>query len=136
MCAGPFAVFFKDQKHHVLCTRFAPPATAEQCANDYAEAIKGRNGALEFALYDNSLKEEKRGDFSGQWVTGVSSLWVDSYTVKMTGDTHATVSFLYVDNSPEQYTEAVTLTIQENSESPGYYNITDIGNASDVNNSV
>jgi len=112
--------------NHVLCVKFTPPATAEQCAADYAEAVKGRNGALEFALYDDGLKDEKWGGFIGQWVTGVSSPWVDSYTVKMTDDTHAIVSFLYADNSSDQYTESVTLTIQENGGSPGYYYITDI----------
>ena len=122
--------------NHVLCSKFSPPATAEQCAADYAESVKGRNGALEYALYDDSLKNEKRGDFTGHWVTGVSSPWVGSYTVKMTDDIHAFISFVYEDSSPDQYTEDVTLTVQENSECPGYYHITGIREASGVNSGV
>ncbi len=55
-------------------------------ANTWAEAIKMRNGALQYALLTPSLQSEKYEEYVAlNWVTGTSSPWVKDYTVTEKG---------------------------------------------------
>ena len=51
-------------------------------ANTWAEAVKMRNGALQYALLTPSLQSEKYEEYSAMnWVTGTSSPWIKEYKV-------------------------------------------------------
>jgi len=55
-----------------------PHAAAEM----WAEAVKTRNGALQYAIMSPELKKEYYSFFVGLgWVTGVSSPWIESYEI-------------------------------------------------------
>jgi hypothetical protein len=58
------------------------PASAGEAVNDWAEAVKNRNGAVQYSLLSPELKKRTLEAYRGMsWVTGVSSPWVDSYQV-------------------------------------------------------
>ena len=55
-------------------------------AGTWAEAVKMRNGALQYALLTPSLQAEKYEEYVAMnWVTGTSSPWVKDYTVTEKG---------------------------------------------------
>ncbi|MGB9867404.1 MAG: copper amine oxidase N-terminal domain-containing protein [Bacillota bacterium] len=55
-------------------------------ANAWADAVKNRNGAVQFALLSPELREKYRPAFEQLgWVTWVSGPWVESYQVSCTG---------------------------------------------------
>jgi len=60
----------------------APKASAE-AVEKWAEGVKTRNGALQFAMFSPGLKEQMLSSFEklGGWVTGQSSPWVESYEI-------------------------------------------------------
>jgi hypothetical protein len=58
------------------------PASADEAVNDWAEAVKNRNGAVQYSLLSPELKKRTLEAYRGMsWVTGVSSPWVDSYQI-------------------------------------------------------
>jgi hypothetical protein len=58
------------------------PASANEAVNDWAEAVKNRNGAVQYSLLSPELKKQTLKPYQAvNWVTGVSSPWVDSYQV-------------------------------------------------------
>ena len=58
------------------------PGTPEEALEQWAEAIKTRNGALEYAVLSPELREERLEYFESlAWATGTSSPWVESYEV-------------------------------------------------------
>lgn len=62
--------------------RALAPKNAEDAVNTWAEAVKSRNGAVEYAVLSPELKKAMYSDFEEtNWVTGVSSPWVDSYKI-------------------------------------------------------
>lgn len=71
-----------EQRRIELLEDALAPKTAEAAAYDWAEAIKTRNGAWQYALMDEELREEYLEEFeSTNWVTGFSSPWVEKYEV-------------------------------------------------------
>lgn len=56
----------------------------EQAANLWAKGVKNRNGALQYAVMDNKLKEKFSNILEKErqsWVTGGSSPWVETYKI-------------------------------------------------------
>ena len=65
-----------------LLEKALAPTTADQAAQDWAQALKTRNGAWQYALLSEELRAEKLADFEMSWVTGFSSPWVTDYEVE------------------------------------------------------
>ncbi len=64
--------------------RYVGVCSPEAAASLWAEGLKQRSAALQYAAMSDMLKEEyqKRLQTTApNWVTGVSSPWVDSYTI-------------------------------------------------------
>lgn len=84
----------KDERRIELLETALAPKTAEAAAYDWAEAIKTRNGAWQYALMNEQLKEEYLPQFEeSNWVTGFSSPWVADYTVSREEDEVNDVKF-------------------------------------------
>lgn len=100
-----------------LLQKAIAPATAEDAAKQYAEAIKTRNGAWQYALLTPELKLQKKETFDEMgWVTGVSSPWVDSYEVgegkqKSIGEWQFDVSFVYATSTGKSDPETEQITV-------------------------
>jgi hypothetical protein len=59
------------------------PKDPYSAAKSYAEGVKTRNGALQYAVMSPELRSEHYSEFAGLgWVTGVSSPWVESYEIR------------------------------------------------------
>ena len=58
------------------------PTTPKEAAEKWAQGVKDRNGALQYAVLSPELKEQSLSDFEGfGWVTGVSSPWVEHFEI-------------------------------------------------------
>lgn len=57
------------------------PKTPAAVAHLFAEANKNRNGAVQFMLFSESLKNKYKDSWP-YWVSGTSSPWITSYEVK------------------------------------------------------
>ncbi|MFJ8236124.1 hypothetical protein ACIQ34_10295 [Ureibacillus sp. NPDC094379] len=54
----------------------------EETVNRFGEAVKTRNGALQYALFTNEARVGLTQEFQhSHWVTGVSSPWAESYKI-------------------------------------------------------
>ncbi|MGE5629463.1 MAG: hypothetical protein ACM3TR_00025 [Caulobacteraceae bacterium] len=59
------------------------PKEPYAAAKSWAEGVKTRNGALQYAVMSPDLRSEYYSEFAGLgWVTGVSSPWVESYEIR------------------------------------------------------
>ncbi len=55
-----------------------------KCANMWASGLKARSGAIQYSTLSKSLKKEyasKINEIAPNWVTGVSSPWVDNFCI-------------------------------------------------------
>ncbi len=86
-----------DEKQSVFdkqIVKYIEPVTADNAVELYAEAIESRNGALQYALYSDTLKAAKKAELEElNWVTGVSSPWVLSYDIKKIGENSFDIVF-------------------------------------------
>ncbi len=83
-----------NQRRIELLETALAPKTAEAAAYDWAEAIKTRNGAWQYALMDEQLREQYLPQFEeSNWVTGFSSPWVEQYTVSREAEEISDVKF-------------------------------------------
>lgn len=58
------------------------PKTADGVAYSWAEAVKTRNGAWQYALMNDILRRQYVKEFEEtNWVTGFSSPWVEKYKI-------------------------------------------------------
>ncbi|TBL80590.1 copper amine oxidase N-terminal domain-containing protein [Paenibacillus thalictri] len=58
------------------------PASADEAVNKWAEWVKKRNGAAQYALLSPELRKRTLSSYKElNWVTGVSSPWVDNYEI-------------------------------------------------------
>jgi hypothetical protein len=58
------------------------PQTAEDAALTWAKGVQTRNGALQFAVLSPELQAKMKADYVAMnWVTGVSSPWVERYKI-------------------------------------------------------
>lgn len=84
-----------------------------QVTEDWAKAVKGRDGRTQYALMTPELQKSVYDEFSGlNWSTGTSSPWVESYTVQKT-DTGAEVIFDYATSTGPAGSYRQDLTFQE-----------------------
>jgi photosystem II stability/assembly factor-like uncharacterized protein len=58
------------------------PQTGDEAVQAWAKAVKSRNGAVQYALFSPGLQTKSLKAFEElNWVTGVSSPWVESYQI-------------------------------------------------------
>lgn len=70
------------QRQISLLQQALAPKNPEEAAKTWAEGVKMRNGALQFAVLSPELQEQKQAGYESiGWVTGVSSPWVESYNI-------------------------------------------------------
>ena len=65
-----------------LLEKHLTPQTAQETVLTWAKGVQTRNGALQFALLSPELQTKMKADYLAMnWVTGVSSPWVESYKI-------------------------------------------------------
>lgn len=80
--------------YYDLITEFIQPSSAMECIESYAKAVKDRNGAIQYALLSNDLRDNKYEHFKDyNFVTGVSSPWISSYDIKKMEDNSFKITF-------------------------------------------
>lgn len=104
----------KNRNIQYLMGMFAPPSTPEECVRLYASAVMERNGAVQFALYDDELKESTRDGFiSFHWVTGVSSPWVSGFDIVKISDLQFEVIYHYATSTGPGEDTSVKLSLTQ-----------------------
>ncbi len=99
--------------------RALAPKDAESAVSLWAEGVKTRNGALQYALMSSNLKEEKYSELSeGRWSTGTSSPWVESYEItelpKINDETYRyEVEFVYTDSTQAIFKQKEYVTVKK-----------------------
>jgi len=97
--------------------RALAPKSSLEAVNSWAEAVKTRNGAWQYAVMNPALKERFYEELSSMgWSTGTSSPWVKSFDVKELGKTgdgadRYSVTFTWTDstNATSKSTDYVTV---------------------------
>lgn len=107
-----------EQRRIELLEDALAPQTAESAADSWAEAIKTRNGAWQYALMDDNLRAQYREEFEEtNWVTGFSSPWVEKYQVSRESEDEVNVTFKVVfdwyTSSGYAYSNTGTLTVSK-----------------------
>lgn len=88
------------------------PKTAEAAVKMYAQAVKDRKGAIQYALYSGKLKAEKKHELETMnWVTGVSSPWVTGYTIKNKGNNKYDIVFNWATSAGKAPSSTVNITV-------------------------
>jgi acid phosphatase class B len=103
---------------HLLHEALIPkePLTA---AKTWAEGVKTRNGALQYAVMSSNLKKEYYAKFvEANWSAGVSSPWVESYKVtekyKIDNEMYRyEVEFTYTDSTKSKFATREDITINK-----------------------
>jgi len=100
-----------------LLERALEPKAPYAALNAWAEGVKTRNGALQYAVMSPKLKDLNYDGFVELgWVTGVSSPWVESYEIvekyRLNDDTYRyLVKFTYTDSTMSYYYEIKYVTV-------------------------
>jgi len=95
------------------------PRTPDLAAYSWAEAIKSRNGAWQYAIMDDKLRAEYLQQFEeSNWVTGFSSPWVEKYrvtreSVDEQGNVTFKVDFDWYTSAGYAYSNSGTLTVSK-----------------------
>jgi hypothetical protein len=95
------------------------PKDADQAAEDWAQSLAQRNGALRFALLSDSLRAKYEQDYAnGNWVIGCSSPWVDSDQVVFCGDDgkgafYFEIDYVLADSTDGKFPSSETITVQK-----------------------
>lgn len=79
--AGKVSPSESDTARITMLEKALAPKTPEAVAHLFAEANKTRNGAVQFMLFSESLKNEYKDSWP-YWVSGTSSPWITAYAVK------------------------------------------------------
>ncbi len=101
------------------------PKTAESAAYSWAEAIKTRNGAWQYAIMSEELRQQYLEQFEeSNWVTGFSSPWVEKYQVTREsedeqGNVMFKVKFDWYTSGGYEYSNTGTLTVSKFNNSQG-----------------
>ncbi|MEH7504167.1 hypothetical protein V7152_19495 [Neobacillus drentensis] len=70
------------QRQVELLQDWIAPQSAKEAVKTWAKAVKLRNGAVQFAVLSPDLQKQTKGTFEElNWVTGLSSPWVDKYPI-------------------------------------------------------
>lgn len=70
-----------DAMRILMLEKALAPQTPLGLASMFAKANKDRNGAVQFMLFSNQLKNEYKNNWP-YWVSGTSSPWILSFTIK------------------------------------------------------
>lgn len=106
------------QKSQILRLEEAlAPKDQLSAVNTWAEGVKMRNGALQYAVMSPELKKEYYDSLSeGNWSTGTSSPWVESYKITEKFKSDETyryeVEFIYTDSTNSKTTLKEYITIK------------------------
>lgn len=108
-----------------LIKGFSFPLSGEAAAKMYAEAVKTRNGAVQYGLFSDEIRKNKFMELSDlAFVTGVSSPWVDNYEITKINDNTFKIEFTLKTSVPADLTiETVNITVAEKF---GYWKIVSI----------
>jgi hypothetical protein len=94
--------------------------TPDEIANNWARGVMSRNGALQYALLCDELKKKMLPDFiSFQWVTGVSSPWIDKFEIvdKEKAENNIwkyTIKFHYTDSTKSSMYSTSIISVGKN----------------------
>lgn len=84
-----------------LVRDFQFPSSEEEAIEMFAEAIKSRNGAVQYGLLSDELRREEYSMLNElSFVTGTSSPWVDSYKITKTVDNKYRIDFTLKTSDP------------------------------------
>lgn len=85
-----------------LIIEFENPSDLNSAVEMYAKSVKGRNGAIQFALMNRDNRMSNYSNLNDlNFVTGVSSPWVDSYEILSTGDNTFKITFHLKTSEPK-----------------------------------
>jgi Copper amine oxidase N-terminal domain./Protein of unknown function (DUF3298). len=88
-----------------------------ECVKAYAEAVKRRNGAVQYGLFTDKYRDENYVNFSvGNFVTGVSSPWVESYDIAKTGDNLYKITFHATTSAKDKYDYVTEVALEKSGE--------------------
>lgn len=91
-----------------LVIKFENPSDLNGAVEMYAKSVKERNGAIQFGLMDMDNRMANYLKFNElNFVTGVSSPWVDSYEILPTGDNKFLITFNLKTSNPK---DVITMT--------------------------
>jgi len=99
--------------------RALAPKDPKSAANLWAEGVKTRNGALQYAVLSPELKEEMYEELSeAYWTTGTSSPWGKSFEVtelaKIDDECYRyKVSFTWTDSTQSTYTQNAYVEVKQ-----------------------
>jgi hypothetical protein len=121
-------VQIQDNRTRLLEAALAPN-TANEAAGKYAEAVKTRNGALQYAVMSDELKEQNRKSLEElNWVTGTSSPWVADYKIERTqgSDTRWTyqIHFIWTSSTGEREPSVETIVVEQRND---HWFVTQVG---------
>ncbi|STX40302.1 Uncharacterised protein [Legionella donaldsonii] len=72
-----------DAARIAMLEKALAPDSPDKVAALFAQANKDRNGAVQFMLFSQSLKNKYKDNWP-YWVSGTSSPWITSYKIKKT----------------------------------------------------
>lgn len=85
-----------------LVIKFENPNDLNSAVEMYAKSVKERNGAIQFGLMDMDNRLANYSNLNElNFVTGVSSPWVDSYEILSTGDNTFRITFHLKTSEPK-----------------------------------
>lgn len=103
-----------DSARITMLEKALAPQKPEDVAALFARANKERNGAVQFMLFSDQLKNKYKDNWP-MWVSGTSSPWITSYTIKQTANNKNSWTFLITyqwATSSGPFEPSLTQTIQ------------------------
>ena len=106
-----------DQVQVRLLEEALTPQDPQAAANIWAEGVKTRNGALQYAVMSPEFKKESySGLVDSNWSTGASSPWVESYEIterySFNNERYRfEINFTYTDSTKESFSTTEYVTI-------------------------
>lgn len=105
----------------------------QSAVRTWAEGVKKRNGALQYAMLTPGLKAKMFGELSAnRWTTGTSSPWVDRYEIiaqKVAPETaQFAVEFTYTDATGSTFTKTENVTVTKLG---GYWHVSAVNEEED-----
>lgn len=108
-----------ENSDYSQASEYESPTTEQEAVNMYAEAVKMRNGFVQYGLLDDNMRDERYDDYKGfSFVTGVSSPWIDSYEIKQLTEDLYQIIFTYRTSVPTDgtYTSKINVRLVEDGE--------------------
>lgn len=103
----------------LLLEKALAPKDPHTAASAWAEGVKTRNGALQYAVMSAELKKESQARFvEANWSTGVSSPWIDSYRITERYEAshdrcRFEVEFTYTDSTKSTFSTREYITVNK-----------------------